>query len=226
MKIVTGIASTTHIDRHHDQMTKEALEGAEKQTNSRLIPYLIDHDWNQQVGVILYGKVFRLDDGEYGLGIVAGIYENESERTTYAPGMPNIYWNEYRKYLDINALNELLKSNIIPPAEIPKTNIADLLERYLDSTEVLPDGTVYEIKRFIAATGDLRIEVYPGDHKHFHVISKQRNIDARFDAASLDFINNKSGNIKPKDIIKIQSFLKKNPDILNKLRQERVRLQD
>jgi len=226
MKIRIGIASTTHIDRHYERMAKSALDSGAEQINERLIPHLIEHDWNQHVGVLLFGGVFKLDDGEYALGIVIGIFENEEERRIYATGKPNIYWSDYKKYLDVDRLKELVGENNISLADSSDKNIADWLEIHLDSTEVLSDGTVYKIKRFIAATGDLRIEVYPKDHEyqpHFHVISKQRKINARFDIKTLELINSKNGEIQPKDIKKIQNYFKMNPEYLEKLKNEHIR---
>lgn len=228
MEIRIGIASTTHIDRHSERNAKSALDSGAEQINERLIPHLIEHDWNKHIGVILYGEVFQLDDGEYGLGIVLGIFEKEEERTKYATGNPNIYWSEYKKYLDVNRLKDLVQKNKIPLFDSSDRNIADWLETHLDSTEVLPDGTVYKIKRFIAAIGDLRIEVYPKDHKHqphFHVISKQRKINARFDIKTLELINTKNDEIRPKDIKKIQDFFKMNLEYLEKLKNEHNRFQ-
>ncbi len=86
MIIITGIASTTHIDRHNERMAKSALDGMAKQIKERFIPHLIEHDPNQHIGVILYGEVFRLKDGEYALGIVSGTFEDEHERERYKTG--------------------------------------------------------------------------------------------------------------------------------------------
>jgi hypothetical protein len=74
----------------------------------------------------------------------------------------------------------------------------------------LPDGRAYKIKRFIAATEDLQIEVYPKNHQpsHFHVILKQRDINARFDIHTLELVNMKEGKIKEGDIKKFKIFSK------------------
>jgi hypothetical protein len=48
MKILTGIASTTHVDAHYDRLTREGLESGVEQIRSRFIPFLIDHDPNHQ----------------------------------------------------------------------------------------------------------------------------------------------------------------------------------
>lgn len=230
MKITTGIASTTHIDRHNERMAKSALDGMAEQTKERFIPLLIEHDQNQHIGVVLYGEVFQLKDGEYALGFVSGIFENNEEKERYKTGQPNDVWQDYKECLDVDALLKLTEQNnqasqINPSSKSP--NIADLLETHLDSTQVLPDGRVYKIKRFIAATGDLRIEVYPKDHnpQHFHVISKQRGIDARFDIQTLSLINMEQGKIKEKDVRKIQDFFKTHPKCLEELRSEHARMQ-
>jgi len=230
MKILTGIASTTHIDRQNEQMEKSALNSMANKIKERFIPQLIEHDPNQYIGVILYGEVFQLKDGEYALGIVSGIFENKDEKEIFKTGQSNNIWQDYKKYLDIGKLRKLNEQNHQSKqiSSTPKNlNIADFLKTHLDSTQVLPDGTVYKIKRFIASTGDLRIEVYPKDHspQHFHVISKQRKIDARFDIQTLNLINAKQGSIQEKDINKIQNFFKIYPNYLKKLKSEYARMQ-
>lgn len=231
MKITTGIASTTHIDRHNECMAKSALDGMAEQIKERFIPQLIEHDPNQHIGVVLYGEVFQLKDGEYALGIVSGIFENEQERERHKTGKPNDVWQDYKNNLDIYGLlkmNERNHQTNQANQSSKQSNVADLLETHLDSTQVLPDGTVYKIKRFIASTGDLRIEVYPKDHEHqphFHVISKQRGINARFNIETLDLMNMKQGTIRGNDVRKIQNFFKTNPTFLEKLKTEHARMQ-
>jgi hypothetical protein len=231
MKIITAIASTTHIDLHNERMAKSALDSMALQIRSKYIPQLIDHDFNRQIGILLYGKVAPMVDGEFALYVVSGVFEDELEKQSYISGSPNMVWQKYEHYLDdIEKLEKqtLVSKKTNPSKAIHKgqPNIADLLETHLDSTQVLPDGTVYKIKKFIAATGDLRIEVYPKDHypAHFHVVSKQRGINARFDLNTLDFLSIKNGKIKENDIKKIQSFFKFYPDILDKLRKQHKRM--
>lgn len=45
------------------------------------------------------------------------------------------------------------------------------LLRALNNTQVLPDGTVYEIKQQMGRINGLKIEMYHNDHNppHFHV---------------------------------------------------------
>ncbi|MFP4514386.1 MAG: DUF4160 domain-containing protein [Parcubacteria group bacterium] len=228
MKITTGIASTTHIDRHNERMAKSALDSMVEQIKKKFIPQLIEHDPNQHIGVVLYGEVFQLKDGEYALGIVSGIFENEQEKKRHKTGSPNDAWKDYKKYLDIDELVKMNEQNhqVAKTNNSKQSNIADLLETHLDSTQILPNGTVYKIKRFIAATGDLKIEVYPKDHepKHFHVVSKKRKINARFDIETLAHINNKQGSISSGDIKKIQNFFESCPKKLEFVRNEHARL--
>lgn len=229
MIITTGVASTTHIDRHYEKMAKSALDGMARQINEAFIPQLIEHDPTQQIGVVLYGEVFPLSDGEYALGVVSGVFESSAERERFITGQPNNVWNEYRRYLNVADLVKMVDQNqqlhnadVLPK----KLNLSDLLELHLDSTQVSIDGSVYKVKRFIASSGDLKIEVFPKDHtpEHFHVTSKQRGIDARFDMNTLDIISMKRGSIAEKDIRKIKVFFETHPDELVKLREEYDRL--
>jgi hypothetical protein len=212
-------------------MAKSALDDFARNINEKYLPQLIEHDWDRQIGVVLYGKVFQLKDKEYALGIVTGIFEDEPDKQLFKLGQSNTTYKEYEKYLDIDELIRMAEENagredIQNLHYEANPNIATLLETHLDSTQILPDGRVYKIKRFIASTGDLRVEVYPKDHypAHFHVISDQRGINARFDIKTLDLINIKEGKIKSNDIKKIKNFFETHPEKLNKLRSEYNRL--
>lgn len=227
MKITTAIASSTHCDRHNERMTKSALDGMAEQIKKKLIPQLIEHDPNQHIGVVLYGEVFQLKDGEFALGVVLGIFEN-NEKSTFKMGQPNNIWQNYKKYLDINKLkrNDHGHQTIRANYSSKDLNTANLLETHLDSTQVSPDGTVYKIKHLIASVKDLNVEIFPGDHgnpSHFHVISKQRNINAKFNIETLELSSIKSGEISSKDIKKIKNFFKQ-PEMLTKLKNEHKRL--
>jgi len=161
---------------------------------------------------------------------VPGLFENEEEKKSHKTGNPNEVWQDYKKHLDIDKLVKMNERNhqTIRKNSYRQLNIADLLEKHLDSTQVLPDGTVYKIKRFITSVGDLKIEVFPKDHMpnpdHFQVISKQRKINARFDIKTLNHINNKQGSISSNDIKKIQNFFNTHPEMLEFLKNEHTRL--
>jgi hypothetical protein len=230
MKIITAVASTTHIDRHNERMAKSALDCFAKGICEKFIPLLIEHDPNRQIGVMLYGKVAKLKDGEYALYVVLGEFENEQEKRIYKNGSQNTVWGKYTSYLaDMKDSTKVTQINSSIPKVINdnrKPSIADLLEIHLDSTQIWTDGSVYKIKRFIASTGDLQIHVYPKDHlpAHFHVLSKQRGINARFGINNLGYINTKAGKICEDDIKKIENFFMLHPELLEKLRKESTRM--
>jgi len=229
MKIITSIVSTTHVDRNNDQMTKNALESMAMQINRKHLPLLIEHDPKKIIGSVLYGEVFQLNDGEYALGTVSGIFDNKKEILSFKIGQPNIEWERCKKHLNANELKKSRENNQVKIQNMNnwRSNIttAELLEKHLDSTQIGANGTVYNIKRRVGTSGDLVIHVYPKDHRphHFHVISKQRGINARFTLNPIELLNTKNGEIKKNDIIKIKDFFK-NPIHKKKLMDEYFRL--
>jgi Domain of unknown function (DUF4160) len=231
MKIRGGIASTTHLDYHGQRMAKSALDQFAGQIKDRYIPLLIEHDFDRQIGVNLSARVVRLEDGEHALLIVSGIFEDDSEAAAFRSGEANAVWKRYESTLDdvetrVPTLLSMAADWPSPEdAEYPQT-IAGQLELHLDSTSVAPDRSVGLIKQRIATIRDLEINVYPKDHEpaHFHVRSRQRNMDARFRIETLEFINEKRGKIKPKEIRQVQDFFEKNPAMYAQLKQEYERL--
>ena len=228
MKIITGIASTTHLDAHNERFTKNALDGMAEQINSRYIPLLTNHDPNQQIGVIMYGQVAPTTDGEFALLVVAAMFEGSDESYSFVNGAPNTAWSTYQHL--IPGLSENVRTvgdgnGIQEDAFRERGNLADLVETHLDSTSVWVDGHVIKTKRLIASTGDLFIHVYRDhDPPHFHVLSKQRGIDVRF---SLDTIEPLKGSIiSPNDVKKIKEFFRLRPDILKRLNSEHARMQE
>jgi hypothetical protein len=113
------------------------------------------------------------------------------------------------------------------PKNMEEFNIAKVLEKYLDKTSIWKDGRVYITKAFIDKYKDLEFHIYPKDHfpPHFHVISKQRNIDARFHIESFELISEKRGKISNSDIKKVKSFFKMFKQAREKLNKEYKRLQ-
>lgn len=226
MIIYTGIASTTHIDLQRQRMAKSALEGMALQINTKYIPLLIEHDRNKDIWVNLYWEVFQLDDWEFALWIVQWVFENDKDRTHFQFGYDNISALHYSKHLNIDELkykDKLIiknKNKLTTDNEIKgKNNLVDLLEKFLDQTNITPDGKVCNVKHFIASSGGLRIEIYSNDHNppHFHVVSKQRKINARFHLYTLEYINSKVWKISEKDKKKIKYFLESNRSYVNKL---------
>jgi len=232
MEIVTGIASTTHLDRQNEKVTKDALEDMAVQINQRYIPFLIEHDWSKHIGTILYGETFQLMDSEYALGVVIGLFNSEEDKKVFVAGQENTIWEKCKPILNVDklaAINHDEKSSRVVSTTLNyEQNLADLIETHLNSTQELPNGEIYNIKKWVCNVGDLSVQVYPKDHwpPHFHVISKQRGMDARFALDTLDLISIKRGKISPKDVKKIRHFFEIHPNELSKLRQEAMRLEN
>lgn len=112
-----------------------------------------------------------------------------------------------------------------PNGEEPLRELERALEFYLDTRAVDSDGSILLVKRKLDTVNDLKIMLRTKDHPpaHFHVISSQRNIDARFSIETLDVLSEKRGRITPDDIKKIQRFYRENPDRYDVLKREYAR---
>jgi hypothetical protein len=225
------LASSTHLDLHDERMARSALESGAKQIRKKYVPLLIEHDFDRQIGILLNAKVAKLPDGEYGLFAVAGEFENASEKIAYKNGERNTVHERYEEELEgIVERVSLASVESLEATSSPRNlNIAELLAIHLDSTKVLDTGEVYKIKRYIASAGDLEIHVYPKDHPnenpgHFHIISKQRNIDTRFNIETLKHQSNKKGSLTNNDLKKIINFFETHPAALKLLREEHHRI--
>jgi hypothetical protein len=231
MQILGGIASTTHVDYHGDRVAKSALDKFADQIRAKYVPLLVNHDFSQQIGANFAARVVKLEDGEYALLVVSGIFDDGTEEASFPIGAANTVWQDYEHVLDfieasIPTLLSMASEAPTPDDVAYPETIAGQLELYLDSTSVAPDGSVYLIKQRIASVGDLKVDIYPKDHDppHFHVLSKQRNMNARFHIETLELINEKSGSIRSKEVKQIQEFFKANPEVLTRLRDEYQRL--
>lgn len=186
MKIQTGIVSTTHVDAFGDKMTKGALDGIAEQINSKYIPQLIDHDWNQHVGVNLYAEVFQLDDTNYAFGVVIGFFENESEKTEFTSGAPNIRSNDFQKYFDLKELQMLSANNEKTPQNenklhIPNNNELKRILFRINSYSIMPDGTIYQIKELVDKWNGLKLYMYKEpNHKRPHIHVYRAEISASY----------------------------------------------
>lgn len=232
MYLQGGIASSTHVDRHGDRVDRSLLQDMARQINAQYVPLLIDHDFNRQVGVVLSAKLAELADGEYGLLVISGIFENREESESLKIGAPNTRWQDFEPQL--REIGEQV-ATLIPPGHADTTEdlkglegITARLQAYFDSTEIMPDGSIYLVKRHIASIGDMQIDVYPKDHDppHFHVASKQRRrgFDARFHIETLGLLSYKYGRMRDNDIRRVQEYFRSNPDDLKTLRNEYERL--
>jgi hypothetical protein len=123
MKIGIGIFSNTYVDSHGERMSKSALDGMAEQINALYIPLNIEHDRDSAVGVILYGEVFMLHDGEHALGGVFGIFGSPDEKDVYPYGQPNLVWEKYRSQLPVakmvsdHAVGHASTDKMIPPVD-------------------------------------------------------------------------------------------------------------
>jgi hypothetical protein len=230
MQILGGIASSTRLDDHDQRIDKRVLDTSAEKIRAEYLPLLINHDFSQQVGVVLNARVVELDDGEHVLIHVNGTFENDSEAASFQVGAQTKVWREYESVLD--ELEEAVHKLELPSDDTAvgdlteKPTMADLLKIHLDSTDVAPDGSVYLVKRRIVSVGGLDVYVYPQDHEppHFHVVSKQRKIDARFHLQTVKLLSMKHGTIRQKEVKQVQDFFEKHPDKLEELRNEYDRL--
>lgn len=84
MKEIVSTIATTRLTRQFTRFTRESLEQAAEQTNSRGTPYLSNHDWTRLVGWTVAAAVMQLDDGEFGLEAKTLIPETDDERAAIA----------------------------------------------------------------------------------------------------------------------------------------------
>jgi len=76
MKIVESVIATTHVDRHGDCCSREALEDAAAQARSAFIPMIFNHDPRiPPLGRTVDAQVRQLADGEYALVTILEVFE-------------------------------------------------------------------------------------------------------------------------------------------------------
>jgi hypothetical protein len=223
MEIQGGIASSTHVDSYGQRMTKELLDENYLRIQTVYVPLLVDHDFNRQIGVVLSSRVIDLGGGEYALLVATGVFDNDEEAAQFPNEARNSVSQDYGPLLDEieRAVREEYEEvgQSVPDSEPEGHDLAERVERYLGTTEVMPDGTVYLVKRHFDSLGDLSIDVYADhDPPHFHVISKQRNFDVRFHLDTLEIYSIKRGSISGKDARKIQDYFTNNPSEHAKLK--------
>lgn len=123
MKIIESVLATTHVDRHGDRLTKEALEDAVAQTKSAYIPMVFNHDpLIPPLGRTVNAEVRELPDGEYALMAITEVFEpgddlrapsedRELRIRMYEQGVLTIvYDRSYRNEDDLQVLNEIAGS--------------------------------------------------------------------------------------------------------------------
>jgi len=120
MKILDSVIATTHIDRHGDRMTKEALEDLAVQAKSAYIPMLFNHDPRiPPLGRTADARIRLLPDGEYALVVTSEVFEpleniklrdetREIPLRIYDEGMITVVRDRsYRARDDLQILEEL-----------------------------------------------------------------------------------------------------------------------
>jgi hypothetical protein len=225
------LASTTHLDLHYERMSRDFLESSAASMKKVHRPYLIDHDFDRQIGVVLNARVAELPDGEHGLFLVVGLFDELGEKACYETGDDNLVHGLYDDLLDGIEEGVVLQEGREVTSLERELSLPELLAIHLDSTKVMKSGEVYKVKRYIVSVGDLSIHVYAKDHPgekpgHFHVKSKQRKIDARFNLDTLECMNVKGGRLKADDPSKIVNFFTTHPEHLATLRDEHRRLNE
>jgi len=141
MKIITGIAATTHIDKHNEKISKECLEDMANQIHTKYMPLDIEHK-GIYIGVLLCAKVKQMKDGEWGLYFVAGTFENQEEKDFYPYQTPNTIWKQYIHLIDDNEDYSFF-------VELDKNN-KDEFRQYLKNEKI--DTQEYIQKSFDAPT--------------------------------------------------------------------------
>jgi hypothetical protein len=217
-----AIGATTHVDLHGERFAPEAIDVFVESISKQYYPFLLDHQADKPVGALVSAKKFGFSDGEFGVALLIVFYTSKHAAVSFPAGRTNEQFGELQQLIDID---KLLKAHDHKIARLegsaPSLSPEEALEAYLSSHIVEEDGRVRVLKHFIAQYGDLKIEVYPADHKpaHFHVVSKQRGINVRFDLASLEVISSKQGKLRSKEAELIRQFLKSNPTVLSNLRR-------
>lgn len=227
MKYLVGSVTSTRPDKYGTAFSKEALFDGATQINKKYIPLTLEHERSNIIGVVLYAEVHELLKNEWFLMNVSGVFEDGDNQELYKAGLPNQESSKpkYSKLIadQLDKYRILLENTPISNYKFPDT-LEEQIEQYLDRTKVDENGNIYEIRAFIASIGDLKIEIFPNDHNppHFHVTSKQRGINARFNLSTLKFIDYKKGTrgeLKSNDIKKLENFFKTTPSVKKELKK-------
>jgi hypothetical protein len=80
MKYTKGVIATSHVDRHGDRLTREALASMVEQINKYYIPQYYQHDPRiPPLGRAVHAELKQLDDGEYAVEATTQIFEAGDE---------------------------------------------------------------------------------------------------------------------------------------------------
>ncbi|HVW23330.1 MAG TPA: DUF4160 domain-containing protein [Candidatus Saccharimonadales bacterium] len=221
------IASTTHKDLHGMRMARQALEGFEKSIRKKYYPLQYNHDDSgAKIGVIVSAKLFVMPDGETALAALVIKHSDKEIAQRFPSGGNNSVFMNFQELIDVNALMIAHDIKMEGYVEVEQS-LEEKLESFMQSHIVMPDGQIRTNKYLVTKIKEFRVEIYPKDHRpaHFHLISKKRNIDARFSIETLNKISVKQGKISSGDERLVKLFFKTHPDELTKLKKEAKRLQ-
>lgn len=86
--------------------------------------------------------------------------------------------------------------------------------------EKLPSIIGYEIRENIGSLNSMHLKIYTNDHNppHFHVISKDGRIDAKF---TIDTCEQIAGVISSKDIVRIRNYWEFQKNFIEKIWNKR-----
>jgi len=99
--------------------------------------------------------------------------------------------------------------NISSQNEVYGKIFSDLLNKYWQYSDDIIDTMLkipgYEVKQLIEKVDDLIVVIYTNDHNppHFHVVNKDKTINAKFKIENGDLI---SGKLTSKQLKKIKAF--------------------
>jgi len=135
MAVVKVRLMTTHLDKHGERFTKEALECAKRQIDEAIIPQGIEHDPRiEPIGRILSAEIIQLGDGEFALEATNEIFDNynnladinDRELVTHSYPTDSLEIRSDRSYKDksdidtLNDISKILNCTTPPQVEIKK----------------------------------------------------------------------------------------------------------
>jgi hypothetical protein len=138
--------STTHVDRHNERMSVEALKSMVTQSNENIIPLGIEHDPRKSpVGRIIQTKLVELDDGEYAIDGIAEMFDSSIDELSNV-GNRSIPIRDYSNkglqiITDRNFRDEDSKEHLLELSKILKNaHIEEEIKKSLDPITVLTIG--------------------------------------------------------------------------------------
>lgn len=216
-----AISSTSHRDSHGEIVSPQAIKGIVSQINKSCLPFLINHNQSRDTpGALVAAKSFIMPDGETALGVLIIFYTSFASRISFQVGNKNHNWSDYVHLIDPDALLKAHDKKLETHKDVVLP-VPLRLQAYLSSHTLNQDGIIRTTKHLIGETHDLKIVVRSRDHlpAHFHVLSKQRGINARFSVDSLEYLDTKNGTISSSDKKLVKNFFKTNPDALEQLKE-------